>query len=89
MNTEDNGKIIWTHDKRLALQFRTRAEAANAARKLGFPTKYPSRIEIMGFLIWAIMDDHCRFLTKTGFAYLHAEREESRAALRARGFACQ
>jgi hypothetical protein len=85
---DDNGKIIWTSDKHLALQFRTRAEAAHAAKKLGFPSKSPMRIEIMGFLIWAISDNHCRLLTKDGFAYLNAEREAAREAIRLRAFAC-
>ena len=86
---ESSEKIIWTHDKRLALQFRTRKDAAQAAKLLGFPAKSPLRIEIMGFYIWALADDHVRFLTKIGEAHLRAEREEYAESIRQRAIACQ
>ena len=78
-NQTREGQIIWTSDKRLAMQFRTRKEAKDCAKLIRFPSKSPISIEIMGFYLWALADDHMRYLTRAGYDYL---REEIRNALR-------
>ena len=65
----DEGKITLTADPRLAVQFRTKAEASKAAKAIGWFAKDATEIEVLGFRLWTISDDHCRFLTRTGYAY--------------------
>jgi hypothetical protein len=62
-------KITMTTDPRLAIQFRTRKEAVQAAKSIKWLSKDVTSIEVMGFNLWTICDDHMRFLTKTGYAY--------------------
>ncbi len=64
-----DSKITLTHDPRLAIQFRTKGEASKAAKAIGWLSRDVTKIEVMGFQLWTICDDHCRFLTKTGYAY--------------------
>lgn len=79
------GQILLTSEKRLAMQFRTRKEAADAAKRIHWAPKTAIRIEIMGFYIWALADDHMRYLTRTGYALFNKEIEELREHYRARG----
>jgi hypothetical protein len=62
-------KITLTTDTRLAIQFPTKQAARNAAKDIGWQAKDATPIEIMGFKLWSIWDDHCRYLTRTGYAY--------------------
>lgn len=66
-------QVVSSTDKRRAMQFRTRKEAADCARAIHWPAKSPIRIEIMGFYLWALADDHMRYLTHEGLALLLAQ----------------
>ncbi len=63
------GYITMTTDPRLAIQFRTRKQATEAAKSIKWLSKDVTQIEVMGFQLWTIGDDHCRYLTRTGYAY--------------------
>ena len=68
-NQAREGQITLTTNPRLAIQFSTRKEAAAAALSIKWLAKDATSIEVMGFQIWTIGDDHGRYLTKTGYAY--------------------
>ena len=61
-----------------AKQFITKKEAEDAALSIGWRRSDAQRIEVMGFQMWAIEDEHCSFLTIAGFDALLADREQSR-----------
>jgi hypothetical protein len=79
-NQYREGHIIWSSDKRLAMQFRTRKEAVGCAKLAHIPVKCAIRIEIMGFYIWALADDHMRYITRAGYDLI---REDVRNTQRA------
>ena len=58
--------IAWTSDARLAKQFSTKREATAAASAAGGE---PTKIDRMGFMLWAIIDDQGRYITETGCAF--------------------
>jgi len=45
-----------------AMQFMTRAEAAAMARAIHWRTTDATEIEVMGFRLWAIADDHMNYV---------------------------
>lgn len=69
------GQITMTTDPRLAIQFRTRKEAALAAKSIGWRVSDAYPIEVMGFKIWTIANEHCQFLTRTGYAFARSEKQ--------------
>ena len=68
-DTANEGAITLTRDLRLAIQFPTKQAARNAAKQIGWQAKDATPIEVMGFKLWSIWDDRCRYLTRTGYAY--------------------
>jgi hypothetical protein len=63
------GYITMTTDSRLAIQFASKKEAINAAKSIGWRVSDAYSIEVMGFKLWTIANEHCQYLTKTGYAY--------------------
>jgi len=68
------GSITWTGDAKMAKQFSAKREARDAARIAGGA---PAKIDVMGFELWALVDDHGRYITETGFAF--ATNQKNRA----------
>jgi hypothetical protein len=81
------GQLTLSSEKRHAVQFRTRKEAADAAKFIHWPPKSAIRIEIMGFYIWALADEHMRYVTRTGYDVFRKEVEGLQSHYRARGAA--
>src|SRR5262249_49732566 len=67
-------KITMTTDPRLAIQFATKKRAVAAAKGIGWLAKDATAIEVMGFKLWTIGDDHGGYLTRTGYAYAAQQR---------------
>jgi len=63
-----------TKNIREAVQFPTRKEAAIAANVIGWRTCDVIEIDIMGFRLWSLGDDHGSYLTGAEFNLLATER---------------
>jgi len=63
-----------TKEPRMAVQFPTRKSAAQHAALIGWPVSDARPIEVMGFKLWTIMDDHTSMLTWPGYTALLAAR---------------
>jgi len=57
-------KPTLTKNPREARQFRTRKEAGDYALSIGWQRNDARRIEIMGFLLWAICDEHMNYVAR-------------------------
>lgn len=60
----------FTKDPRRAKQFATRKDAVAAVKRIGWRISDAQPIDVMGFRLFAIMDEHCRLLTPSGFTEL-------------------
>jgi hypothetical protein len=60
----------FTRDPRRAIQFTTKKAAVQAAQAIGWLAKDAQPIEVMGFALYTIGVDHCRFLTPVAFESL-------------------
>ena len=58
--------VAHVHDASRIAQFRTRREAEDAARSIGWSALDATRINIMGFYLWAIVDSHGLAVTNDG-----------------------
>jgi hypothetical protein len=75
MATKDLTSTVTTKDPRAAAQFRTKREAAKAARQLlGYGPSDVIRIEVMGFIMWAIADAHMNYVSKVYYDRVVAGR---------------
>jgi hypothetical protein len=61
----DTRAIALTKEPRQARQFRNRKEAADFAASVGWQRNDARRIEIMGFLLWAVCDEHMNYIART------------------------
>ncbi len=66
----ERAKTLRSNDPHWAKQFRTKQDAVRAAKAIGWLAKDATRIDVMGFLMWAIADDHRVFLTDAGYSAL-------------------
>ena len=53
---------LFTHNPRQALQFPTKKQAVTAARAIGWSPSDAMEVDVMGFRLWVIADDHMRML---------------------------
>jgi len=53
-------------------QFRTRREAEQGARAIGWSACDAIAVDVMGFRVWAIMDPHGFTVTRDGFVFWSA-----------------
>lgn len=58
--------VARVHDASRIAQFRTRREAEDAARSIGWSALDATRINVMGFYLWAIVDVHGFAVTNDG-----------------------
>ena len=65
---------VMTTNIREAIQFATKKDATIAAKVIGWRVSDALPIEIMGFRLYSIGDEHGRFLTKDEFNRLATER---------------
>ena len=52
----------------VVMQFRTRRQAEQGARQIGWSICDAWEIDVMGFRLWAIVDPHGNAVTRDGFA---------------------
>ncbi len=71
------GPISTTKDPRKALQFRTKPEAVAYAKSIGWQSNDARRVDVMGFLIWVVMDDHGSMVSRQANPRRSAMMEES------------
>lgn len=55
-----------TKNSRHAIQFPKKSDAVRFAKSIGWSASSPLRVEIMGFYVWVLSDDHLSFLTARG-----------------------
>jgi hypothetical protein len=66
---------LFTRKPNEAVQFRRKPEAIAAAKSIGWLSKDATRIEVMGFQLWTVGDDHGQFLTRQGYEDLCKQME--------------
>lgn len=59
---------------RQIVQFMTRREAETAARAIGWSTMDATRVSVMGFYVWTIMESHQMAVTRDGYLAWSQER---------------
>lgn len=53
---------LFTKNPREALQFCTRKQAVAAARAIGWPANAPLEVDVIGFRLWVLADEHTSML---------------------------
>ena len=61
---------LFTHNPRQALQFPTKKQAVAAARAIGWSPKDATEVDVMGFRLWVLADDHMRMLRSNHYEAL-------------------
>lgn len=66
----NNESSAYTTNPRLAKQFATRKDAVAAAVSIRWRRSDVMSVDVMGFKLWVVADDHCRMLTSAGLGAL-------------------
>ncbi len=66
-----------TTNVRQAIQFATRKDAVIAAKVIGWQASDATSIDIMGFRLWSISDEHGRYIERDEFNRLATLRAEA------------